>query len=81
MPQTFSNDIDFVRKDPKSKKKRKQPAPEPQPVPAFEPLQIEDYDNPGEPHVPASLDQHDTLALFRLFFTDKMMEKMVVWTN
>jgi hypothetical protein len=81
MPQIFSNDIDLVRKDPKPKKKPKQLLPESQPVPAFEPLHIDDYDDHGAPNLPASLDQHDPLALFQLFFSNKMVDKIVHWTN
>ena len=81
MLATFSNNINFVKKDLKPKKKPKQPPPAPQPVPAFEPLQIDDYDDHGAPNIPASLDQHDPLAIFRLFFSDIMVDKMVDWTN
>jgi len=81
MPHTFLNDIDLVRKDSRPKKTPKKPPPEPWPVPAFKPLQIQGYDDPGEPNIPTSLDRHDPLALFRLFFTDIIMEKIVVWIN
>ena len=81
MPHTFSNDIDLVRKDPRPKKTPKKPPPEPWPVPAFEPLQIQGHNDPGEPNIPTGLDRHDPLALFRLFFTDTIMEKIAVWTN
>ncbi|KAF2817332.1 uncharacterized protein BDZ99DRAFT_13689 [Mytilinidion resinicola] len=59
----------------------KLPYPKPTPLPAFEPLQINNYDAPGTPNIPPGLDQHDPVALFRLFFTDEMVEKMVRWTN
>ena len=81
MPATFSNDIDFVKKDLKPKKKLKQLPLAPQLVLAFEPLQIDDYDDHGAPNIPASLNQYDSLAIFRLFFSDIMVDKMVDWTN
>lgn len=46
----------------------KKPAPEPWSLPAFSPIEIDDYNEPGEPNVPLSLDWHDPLALFKLFF-------------
>ena len=80
MPRT-SNDIDYVKvKDPRTKTSRK-PPPEPGPLLPFEPLQIDDYYDPGEAFVPSSIDRHDPIALFRLFFDDKMMDLMAVWTN
>ncbi|KAF2806735.1 uncharacterized protein BDZ99DRAFT_573468 [Mytilinidion resinicola] len=80
MPRT-SNNVDYVQKDPKPYKHPKLPYPKPTPLPAFEPLQINNYDAPGTPNIPPGLDQHDPVALFRLFFTDEMVEKMVRWTN
>ena len=55
MPQIFSNDIDFMPKDPKPKKTPKEPPLEPWPLPAFEPMEIDDYNQPGEPNLPAGL--------------------------
>jgi hypothetical protein len=81
MPTTFSNDIDLVQKDLKPRAHPKLPYPEPTQLPAFEPLQIDNYDAPGTPNIPSGLDQHDPMALFCLFFTDEMVEKMVRWTN
>jgi len=80
MPRT-SNDIDYVKvKDPRTKTSRK-PPPEPGPLPPFEPLQIDDYYDPGEASVPSSINRHDPMALFRLFFDDEIMDLMAVWTN
>ena len=31
-------------------------------------IEIDDYNEPGEPNVPLSLDWHDPLALLKLFF-------------
>src|SRR4051794_40531928 len=80
MPRT-SNDIDYVKvKDPRTKT-AKNPPPEPGPLPPFLPLLIDDWYDPGEASVPPGLDRHDPMALFRLFFTDEMMDTMVQWTN
>jgi hypothetical protein len=73
MPQTFLNNIYLVKYTkyivPPSKK-AKEPAPTPWPLPTFEPLQVDDYNDPGEPNIPLSLNRHNPLALFRLFFTN-----------
>jgi len=79
-----SNDIDFVPLTqypiPLTRKAKERP-PEPWPLPAFEPLQIKDYDNHGTPNLPPYLDPHDALGIFKLFFTDEIMDKLVEWTN
>jgi len=71
MPQTFLNDIDLVKYTkyivPLSKT-AKEPAPTPWPLPAFKTLQVNDYNDPRELNIPLSLNQHDPLALFGLFF-------------
>ena len=73
MPRT-SNDIDYVKwKDPRTKTS-KDPPPEPWALPLFEPLQIDDYYDPGEAAVPSGTDRHDPMALFHLFFDDKMLD-------
>jgi len=80
MPRT-SNDIDYVKwKDPRTKKS-KQPPPEPWAVPPFTPFRIDNYWDLGEGAVPQGTDRGDPLALFRLFFTDEMLDKMAGWTN
>jgi hypothetical protein len=80
MPQTL-NDIDYVKwKDPRTKTS-KDPPPEPWALPLFEPLQIDDYYDPGEAAVPSGTDRHDPMALFRLFFDDKMLDQIAMWTN
>ena len=80
MPRA-SNDIDYVKwKDPHTKKSKNPPL-EPWALPLFTPLQIDDYFDLGEPSVPPSLDWHDPLAIFSLFFTDEILERMVKWTN
>ena len=46
----------------------KKPAPEPWNLPAFSTIEIDDYNDPEEPNIALSLDWHDLLALFKLFF-------------
>ena len=80
MPRT-SNDIDYVKwKDPRTKKSKK-PPPEPWALPPFTPMEIDDYLDPGEPSVPSSLNRHNPLAVFKLFFTKEIIDKIVEWTN
>ena len=76
MPRA-SNDIDYVKwKDPCTKKS-KNPPPEPWALPPFTPLQIDDYFDLGEPSIPPSLNRHTPLAIFSLFFTNKILERIV----
>ena len=80
MPRT-SNNIDYVKwKDPRTKTLKKPPL-EPWVLPTFTPFRINNYWDRGKPSVPPSLNQHDPLAIFKLFYTDEIMDKMVVWTN
>ena len=81
MPATFFNNINFIKKDPKPKKKPKQPPLAPQLVPAFKPLQIDNYNNYRAPNIPTSLNQHNPLTVFRLFFSNIIVDKMVDWIN
>ena len=71
MPQTLLNDIDVIKRIeyivPPSRVAKK-PAPELQSLPAFSPIEIDDYNDFEESNVPLSLDWHDLLALFKLFF-------------
>ena len=71
MPQTLLNDIDVVKRTeyivPPSKVAKK-PALESWSLPAFSPIEIDDYNDSEEPHVSLSLDWHDPLTLFKLFF-------------
>jgi hypothetical protein len=59
----------------------KNPCPKSQPLPKFKPLHIDDLDDHGSPNLPSNLDTHDPLKLFGLFFTNKIMDKLVEWTN
>ena len=80
MPRT-SNDIDYVQWKDLCTRSSKNPLPEPWALPPFSPLLIDDYYDPGEAAVPSSIDRHDPMALFSLFFTDEILDKMAGWTN
>jgi len=47
----------------------------------FEPLYINDWDDYGLPNLPSNVDTHDPFELFNLFFIDKIMDKLIEWTN
>jgi hypothetical protein len=79
-----SNDIGFV---PPTQypipptRKAKQPPPKPWPLPAFTPLRAEDYDSCSTLNLPPYINPHDAFAIFKLFFTDEILDKLVEWTN
>ena len=50
-------------------------------MPFFEPLHIANFDNYGTPNLPPNLNLHGPLAIFRLFFTNKIIDKLAEWTN
>ena len=66
MPQIFLSDINVVKYAecivPPSR------APKLWSLPAISPIEIYDYKDPRAPDIPLSLNWHDYLALFRLFF-------------
>ena len=62
-------------------RKAKGPPPQPWPLPSFEPLHITNFDDHGTPNLPPNLDLYDPLAIFKLFFTDEIMDKLAEWTN
>jgi hypothetical protein len=55
--------------------------PEPWRLPKFEPFIIDDYNAYSEPILPLNTNISDLMALFNLFYTDKIMDKLVEWTN
>jgi hypothetical protein len=59
----------------------KKPRPKPWPLPKFEPLHIDDWDNYGLLNLPPGVDTYDSFKLFKLFFIDEIMDKLVAWTN
>ena len=78
MPQIFLNDINVVKYTeyivPPSRVAKK-PVPELWSLSAFSLIEIDDYNNFGEPNVPLSFNWYNSLALFKPFFTDLMVEK------
>lgn len=59
----------------------KAPPPEPWPMPDFQPYLINDSHDYGETNLPANIDSNDPFAIFQLFFTEDIMDKLVEWTN
>jgi hypothetical protein len=55
----------------------KKPRPRPWPLPTFEPLHINDWDDHGLPNLPPGVDTHDHFKLFKLFFIDEIMDKLI----
>ena len=79
-----SNDIDFVpyTQHPKyASQKSQNPPPEPWPLPDFEPLFIENENTYGKPNLPSNINNSDPLQLFKLFFTDEIMDQLIQYTN
>jgi Transposase IS4 len=79
-----SNDIDFVQPtqyNVQPNQVAKKPPPEPWELPDFEPLHINDFDNHSTPNLPPTLNRSDPFAIFSQFFTDKIVDKLVEWTN
>ena len=79
-----SNDIDFVpyTQHPKhASQKSRNPPPEPWPLPDFEPLPIKNKNTYGKPNLPSNVDNSDPLQLFKLFFTDEILDQLVEYTN
>ena len=74
-----SDDIDFV---PPTQylipptRKAKQPPPQPWLLPNFEPLHIANFDDYGTPNLPPDLNLHNPLAIFKLFFTNKLIDNL-----
>jgi len=44
-------------------------------------LHIDDFDDHGTPNLPPTLDRNDPFAIFSQFFTSKIVNKLVEWTN
>jgi hypothetical protein len=50
-------------------------------LPYFEPLHIANFDDYGTLNLPPDLYLYDPLAIFKLFFTNKIIEKLMEWIN
>ena len=55
--------------------------PEPWQLPKFEPFVIDDYNAYGKLILPLNTNTSDPMALFNLFYIDKIMDKLVEWIN
>ena len=62
-------------------KTAKKPLFKPQPLPKFKPLYINNQSNYSLLNLPFNINPHDPFRVFSLFFTDKIMDKFVEWTN
>ena len=62
-------------------RKAKQGAPELWELPDFEQLEIDDWDYPGEPNLPPSVDLTSAFDIWSLFFSDELMDKIMEWRN
>ena len=40
-----------------------------------------DYNSYGTPNLPPYLDPYDAFAIFKLFFKNKILDKLIEWTN
>jgi hypothetical protein len=39
------------------------------------------FDDHGSPNLPPNIDRFDPFAIFKLFFTNEIMDKLTEWTN
>ena len=79
-----SNDEDFVLptvypNQPAASKKKA--PPQPGPLPDFVPLHINNNNKYGRPNLPHNVDPGDAYGIFKLFFTDELLDKLVDFTN
>ena len=65
-----------------STRKRPRPAIPPyRPLPLWEPINIENPYDRGQPRLPPEVDSRQPLATFRLFWTDKVVQNICYYTN
>ena len=80
----ISNDIDLVQPTqyivPKNRVAKK-PPPKPKPLPPFNPLPIYNENKYGEPNLPDNINNKDPWQLFKLFWTDKLIDQLIQYTN
>ena len=50
-------------------------------MPYFKPLYIANFNDYSTLNLPLDLDLYDPLAIFKLFFTNKIIEKLAEWIN
>ena len=79
-----SNDEDFVppTQYPKLlRRMKKKPPPAPNLLPYFEPLPIYNENIYGTPKLPHYIDSGDPYQIFKLFWTDELLDKLVKFIN
>ena len=54
---------------------------EPQALPPFSPILIDNYDNPSKATISSSINRYNSLPLFSLFFTNKILYKIASQIN
>ena len=59
----------------------KKPPPKPWPLPKIDAFIIDDYKAYGEPYLPPNTNRTDLMALFNLFYTNKIIDKLMEWIN
>ena len=62
-------------------KTTKTPPSKPWPLPEFKPLYITDWDDYSLPNLPPNINTYNPFKLFSLFFIDKIIDKLIEWTN
>src|SRR5438552_1839929 len=83
-PKKQGNDEDFVpaTEYPTITKNTRIPElPNDRSPPEFDPLPINNECHYGKPNLPPGLDDSNALEIFKLFFTDELMDLLVHYTN
>jgi hypothetical protein len=81
MPESrFSNDWDYVLKDPKAPAKKQPPPPPPDP-PNFKPLQLPTMPHDGSPNLPPTTNRMNPIDLFDLFLSIDTIQMLCDNTN
>ena len=83
-PKKRGNDKDFVPATVYPKRTKTTYIPEllnDRSPPQFNPLLINNICPQGVPNLPPGLDNSDAFKIFRLFFTDELIELLVYYTN
>ena len=80
----YSNDEDFVPQTQypqRAKRAKKPPPPLPPALPDFDPVPIDNNNTYKRPNIPEYIDASNPYKLFKLFFTDKLLDKLVEYIN
>ena len=79
-----SNDEDFVPQTQypnRATRAKKKPPPAPSALPDFNPVPIDNNNTYGRPNIPDYIDASDPYTIFKLFFTDELLDKLAEFTN